>query len=510
MYNKNTKFLTPQLNFFTVRASKLIVYVIINMSKKYLQMNRNLSIILPFLSVCTFVLSCSSEAYFDIGTNWVDTNLKLVYVDSCKAKLSTIKIDSIPTYNQSVILVGKYEDLNTVTREALTGTIKSTSYIEVSNPSVSSLDLSANTFFDSLVVEMRFNGFYMGDTLKPMHLFIHQLQERIKREDAVINTEMYYNTTSFRYNPTPLAEIIFPIRPNNTASGIFMDGGIAVGPVRVKLPDTLGKEMFDKIANKDKEFDNSENFLDYFKGLVFVAGDDVGTIIGIKADTTFKINMYYHIQEEFKTEKVLTFSINAKNQFNNIVSDRTGTNLLPDKFNEDNEIDSHNTGNQSFIMGGNGLYTKIEFPNLSDILLTSTYGIVEQAILEIRPVYGTYQEFTTIPPSLTISATTLSGELESALSDSQGKSQTGNLIVDEQFPDNTRYTFDVTSFVQNQMLATVNQKLYLTLRLSDNDMQKSIQRLVIGDSDHAIETGGITYYNRIKLYLYYNMYNEKN
>ncbi|MDR0724495.1 MAG: DUF4270 domain-containing protein [Prevotellaceae bacterium] len=473
-------------------------------------MNRNLSIILPFLSVCAFVLSCSNEAYFTIGTNWVDTNLKLVYVDSCKAKLSTVRVDSTLTYNQGTILVGKYEDLNTVTGDTLTGIIRAISYIEVSNPSVSTLDLNTNTFFDSLVIEMRFNGFYMGDTLNnDMHLFIHQLEERIKREDAVVGTETYYNTTSFAYNPVPLVETTFPMRPGNTAAEIFVAGGIVIEPVRVKLPDWLGQEMFDKIANKEEEFESSENFLDYFKGLVFVAGDDVKTVIGLKADTTFKINMHYHVQEEFKTEKTLTFSINTQNQFNNIVADRTGTNLLPDMF-VDNEIDSYLTGNQSFISAGDGLYTKIEFPNLHDILLTSTYGIVEQAILEIKPVYGTYQKFTTIPASLAISVSNISGEAESTLTDSQGQSLTGSLTVDEQFPDNTRYSFDVTSFVQNQMLAPADEKLFLALRLSSNEMQNSTQRLVIGNSDHSIDAGNITYYNRIKLYLYYNMYNEKN
>jgi hypothetical protein len=433
--------------------------------------------------------------------------MKLVYIDDCRAKMSTVRIDSTPTYNQGVILLGKYEDANTITGEKLTGTIKAISYLEISNPSVST-SLGNNVFFDSLVIEMRFNGFYMGDTLNNMHLFVHQLSERMKL-DAVVGTETYYNTTSFPYNPEPLAEAIFPIRPSNTASGVMIDGGVAIEPVRIKLPDRLGQEMFDKIVNKEEEFDNSEKFLDYFKGLVFVAGEDVEAIAGIKADSTFKINLHYHVQEEFKTENVITFSINARNQFNNITTDKSGTNLLPDSF-IDNEIESDSTGNQVFISAGDGLYAKIEFPDLHDILLSSTYGIVEQAILEIRPVYGTYQQYTTIPQSLTISATNISGESESSLTDSQGQSQTGNLSLDPQFWDNTLYSFDVTAFVQNQMSAPANQKMFLTLRFSNSEMQNSTQRLVIGDSNHSINAGNITYYNRIKLKLYYNMYNEKN
>jgi hypothetical protein len=464
-----------------------------------------------FICICIFITSCSNESYFEIGSSWVDQSLKLVYIDSCRAKLSTLRIDSVPTYNQGVILAGKYEDINTITGEKLTGTIKATSYIEISSPSVTNTtNLRINTFFDSIVIEMKFSGYYMGDTLNhDMHLFVHQLEERISEKDVAVGSEMFYNTTSFAYNPKPLAEAFFPIRPSDSAAHKVIDGGIIVKPLRMRLPDYLGQEMFDKIANSEDEFDSNEKFLDYFKGLVFVAGDDVETIVGFKADTSFKMNLYYHVQEEFATNKMITFSLNASKQFNNISSDRNGTDLLPDLFTE-NEIESHLTGNQAFIAAGDGLYTKIEFPNLHDILLLSTYGIVEAATLEIRPVFGTYQKYTPLPLTLSISASSISGESESALTDTQGQSQSGNLTFDPQFWDNTLYRFDVTSFIQNQMQATANQKMYLILKLSGSEMQNSTQRLVIGDNDHSIDVGSRTYYNRIKLAIYYNMYNDQN
>ncbi|MDR1180940.1 MAG: DUF4270 domain-containing protein, partial [Bacteroidales bacterium] len=193
----------------------------------------NKSLVVPFMVI--FILSCSSDSYFKIGTAWVDTSLKMVYIDSCRAKLSTVRIDSTPTYNQGVILAGKYTDINTITGEKLTGTVKASSYIEISNPSVSNIaDLRNNTFFDSIVIEMKFNGYYMGDTLNHnMHLFVHQLEERIAEKDVAVGTDMFYNTTSFAYNPEPLAEAIFPIRPSDSASQKIIDGGVLTEPLRV-------------------------------------------------------------------------------------------------------------------------------------------------------------------------------------------------------------------------------------------------------------------------------------
>jgi hypothetical protein len=395
-----------------------------------------------------------------------------------------------------------------VTDAKLTGTITATSYLEIARPTVPT-DLENNMIFDSLVIDMRFNGYYMGDTLNnKMHLFVHQLAERVA-QDVDVGREIYYNTSSFAYDPVPLGEATFPIRPGNKGPG-YTVGGIAIDPVRIKLSDALGQELFDKMKNHDDEFDNSEKFLDYFKGLVMVAGDEVETIVGFSADTSFKMNLHYHLQEEFNTDKVITFSINTLNQFNNIISDRTGTKLLPELFVE-KEIESHLTDNQSYISAGDGLYAKIEFPYIQSILLLSDYGIVERAVLEVKPVYGTYGNlkmnngiplnYTPLPSTLTISATNLSGEAESTLSDSQGQAQTGNLVIDPQFWDNTRYTFDVTSLIQNQMTAPANQKLYLTLKFESSEMQKTTQRLVIGNNERQ---------NGIKLSLYYNMYNEKN
>jgi hypothetical protein len=466
-------------------------------------MEKKLLIALLLLT-SVLLMSCENENYFKIGTSWVDSNLKLVYIDSCSAKLSTVRIDSVPTYNQGAIMVGKYVDLNTITGDTLTGTVKALSYLEVSNLYVPT-DLGNNVFFDSLVIEMRFNGFYMGDTLSDMHLFVHQLTERIQ-QDVDVGTEAYYNTTSFAYNPTPLVEAIFPIRPSNMESGKTNAFGIPIDPVRIKLPDEMGEDLFEKIKNKDEIFDTNDKFQDYFKGLVFVAGDDVETLAGFRADSTFKVNLHYHIQEEFKTDKIISTTINSQNQFNNIHTDRTGTKLLPDLFFE-NEIDSHLTGNQSYIAAGDGLYTKIEFPSLKSILLLSDYGIVEKATMEIIPVFGTYQEYTPLPSSLAIASTNLSGSSQS-LADSQGQSQSGSLVFDPQFWDNTRYIFDVTAFVQNQMTAPIDNQLFLTVRFSDTEMRGTAQRLVIGNNAHSIDVGNRTYYNRIKLNLYYNMYND--
>ena len=461
-------------------------------------------LIAPLLFALAFA-ACSNETYFNLGSSLVEPKFKMVYIDTFSVKLSTIKLDSIPTHNKGTILVGKFSDVNTLTGGALTGTTSASSYIEIARPTYPEFANNVITEFDSLVLEMRFNGFYMGDTLTDMHLYIYRLAQRINKSESASQT--FYNVTSFRTEDTPLAEVRFPINPRNTRDSVYLPGEIAMDPVRIRLPDSLGKDMFEKMKSKATEFENSERFLDYFNGLAFKAGSDVHTIVGFKADASFKIRLFYHQKEEFDINSEIQFNVNAARQFNNIVSDRTGTGL--DMFTRESyEIDAALTQNQSYIMAGDGLYTKVEFPNIGEVLQFCDYGAVEKAILEIKPVYGTYQKYTVLPPTLSVFATVESGEAESQLLDSQNQAMTGNLVIDAQFWDNTAYNYDVSGFIQNQILATNNEKMYLTLKLPDDVMQQSTNRLVIGNSNHWLNYGNQTSYNRIKLKLYYNMYNN--
>lgn len=453
--------------------------------------------------ITVFLSSCEDDNYFDIGKGWVDTNFKLVYIDTITPLLKTVKIDSVPTYNKSTILLGKYNDVNTITGELLTGKTTAASYIEITKPSsFEDIDVN-NTVFDSLVIEMRFNRFYVGDTLKNMHLFVYQLKAPMEL-DVETGSEVYYNTMSFPTESTPLAEVTFPIRPSNTDANQTAPTGESLEPVRIKLPYSLGKEMFEKIRDKEVEFDDNKQFVDYFRGLALIPGN-MNTIAGFKCDTTFKLNLHYHIKEEFKIEKVISFSASTKNQFNHIVTDRTGTGLV-DFTAMEKEIDSRLTNNVSFIQAGDGLYTRVEFPHLGEIKLLSEYGAVEAAELRIYPVIGTFGDLYNLPETLNIYYST--GESESLLYNSRNQQQNGNLKIDYQFPDSTYYNFDVTSFIQNQMGAKEDSKMTLTLKLSDDETKTTLKRLVIGDAYKKTEIGDQAIYNRIKLNLIYNMYND--
>ncbi|MDR2466641.1 MAG: DUF4270 domain-containing protein [Prevotellaceae bacterium] len=435
-----------------------------------------------------------------MGSGWLSTNLKTVYIDTCSVTLATMKVDSVQTNNQSVMLVGRYRDVNAYSGSQLAGTITATSFAEIQRADAVS-EIANNAEFDSIVVEMRFSGTYAGDTTKNMHLKIFHLAERINNEASEVQS--FYNTNSFRTEDAPLAEAEFPVRPHNT--NWTTTGGIPVEPVRIKLPDSIGIDLFDKIRKGTEEVTNADNFAKYFKGFAFKAGDGVNQIVGLKADSTFKMILHYHIREDFVVNRTLSFSINTARQFNNIAADRSET---PLEFTPlDKEIPASSSGNQAYLAAGDGLYVKADFPTIPDLARLSDYGSVERAVLELKPVVGTY-ETVPLPRTLNVYAVSESGESESILNDAQNIPLTGNLVEDFMSREKTYYSFDITSFVQNQVFAQANQKMYLAIRLPMSDMQKTVARLALGDSSHSLQIGTQYASNKAVLKLYYNMYNE--
>ena len=457
---------------------------------------------LPLLFVLPFALACSSEVYFNMGSGWLSTNLKTIYTDTCSVKLTTMKVDSVQTNNQGVILVGRYKDVNTFNGDPLTGTITAKSFVEIQRADAVS-EIPNNAVFDSIFIEMRFSGVYAGDTTRNMHLSIFRLAERINRDDS--ETQSFYNTNSFRTEDLPFVEAVFPVRPHNTNWVIV--GGIAVEPVRVRIPDSIGLDLFDKIRKGTEEMTSADNFAKYFKGFAFKAGDGVNQIIGLKADSTFKMLIHYHVREDFVVNKTLSFSINSTRQFNNVIADRSET-LLNSFTALEKEIPASISENQAYIAAGDGLYVKVDFPTIPDLARLSDYGSVERAVLELKPVIGTYIETVPLPRTLNVYAVSESGESESILNDAQNTPLTGNLVEDYMSREKTYYSFDITSFVQNQIFAQANQKMYLAVRLPMSEMQKNVGRLAFGDSEHFMKIGTQSASNRAVLKLYYNMYNE--
>lgn len=89
---------------------------------------------------------------------------------------------------------------------------------------------------------------------------------------------------------------------------------------------------------------------------------------------------------------------------------------------------------------------------------------------------------------------------EDVITDLLGTSvQNGSLVTDEMAPENTYYSFDITSFLQNNLGAIGYNRKNLKLMLPDDLFFTTLKGVVFGDMQHTT--------NPVKLTLRYKVYN---
>ncbi len=423
------------------------------------------------LLLCT---SCRDETS-DLGGKWVESDLQNVLTDTCTVKLSTILLDSINTSNKNIAQLGYYED-------GIWGKIAASSYIEYT-PASFTPDENLTYKYDSLTISLKCNGDYIGDTLSTVKVNLYELKDNITLND----NGYLFNNSSIAYNSTPLSTINIQPRPKG--------GNI----LEYRISDELGNAWFNKMLEKSEDFDSSDNFRKYFKGIAFVPDEASNrSIIGFAiSDSSMCIKMYYH--EISSNSSDLTVKIAPTTpHFNKVKHDRENTPLqLFDK--QTKEITSDKLSNISYVQGLTGLYTKIEFPFLNNLLLLGQSVSIESATLYLYPVKGSYGKLNPLPSSLALYVADQNDVTGSQITDILGTSvQTGSLVTDDALNENTYYSFDITSFLKGNLGKVGVNIENLQLVLPESKINTSYQSVVFGDMNHP--------QSRVKLSVLYKVY----
>ncbi|HEX8529035.1 MAG TPA: hypothetical protein VF646_03400 [Cytophagales bacterium] len=111
---------------------------------------------------------------------------------------------------------------------------------------------------------------------------------------------------------------------------------------------------------------SEEAFRSLLKGIaVFPGGGDNGAILGFRAisDSTV-IRLHYHTDDLNRKPETVTFKAKKSSvRFNQLQSDRSGTLLAPLQRTRQ-AIDAALTGDETFLLSGIGLVTRLDFPYL--------------------------------------------------------------------------------------------------------------------------------------------------
>jgi len=388
----------------------------------------------------------------------------VVYIDTIEPALSTVVTDSFVTGNATSFLLGKYKD-------PYLGIISARPFFQMTIPATTA-SIPSTAQFDSACFIIHLNKYYYGDTSRTQTISINELSESMT---YTYNSNLY-NTSSFSVKAVSLGNKTLRIRPSIDDS------------ILVRINDTKGIELYNKLQQQSDEIINDDNFQNYFKGVsVSVNDKDTAAIYGLNgAAGNFILRIYYHLTIPYKEDKWIDFTSKANSySFNQVISDRTGT-LLYSSAMGIKEFLSGQTGNAAFAQYGTGVLLKMIFPSVKGIITTDKIVKLQKAELIIRPIGQTYDDFTfKLPQSLYLAQTNGTNTIGSAVLDSTLSAvQIISPRVDEIYGLNTYYRFNVTSYI-NSLLTTSGNEDNGFFLLENNDVVQ-VNRAVIGNSKQSL------------------------
>ncbi|WP_207535860.1 DUF4270 family protein [Desertivirga arenae] len=424
---------------------------------------------LIFLCFFSAFFSCKKDGTISIGN---DTgSLGVIVSDTFTVSSSTLLLDSLPTAGNGLLLVGNIRDPEL-------GLVKASTFFKLSIPG--SVSIPDDAHLDSVRIALNYSGYYYGDTLVRQELSVHQLSEKIaykavpgyidpEEENVFSSGSTYYNRSYFNSNATPL--LTFQISPKPRSKDTLF----------LKIPESLGNTLFSFVRNSATQVSTEEEFENYFKGLTINSGDAGNAVIGFK--DTVSLNLYYSYagSNGLKEKAVVSFPLSDKtSQFNRIVSDRSNLKLsaLSDK---SNIISSVVSGNKTYVQGGVGLVTKLEFPGLNYLTADPSVAI-NKAELIIQSPYGADKPFK-LPQQLILLLANKNNNPQQVYTDSYSNTSSTTLSQAADIDQVSSYTFPVTEYVSNY--AKKYQTTSFLLSLPVASIHQTLERAVIGSMDNS-------------------------
>ncbi len=412
------------------------------------------------------IISCDDSNDFDsttIGDDFIKSETTIAIVDTFTVRLSTFIDDSIATSNTSVGLVGNYID------EEL-GLVRTKSFYRL-GISADAYSMDIRDKFDSLTITMRYSGVSYGDTTKLQKINVYRLTQELKaRSDGSL-----YNISSVPHEAEPIGSVTIKPQPNNDEDLV------------IRLNDDWGKELFDSIQNKSGSILTEEKFLQYLPGLAIGSETDDGSVLAFSlADSLFYMTVHASRFEYDLIDTDFVFPmINADLQFNQIKSDRSGTNSALVSPSSHDKVYSVQTGNRSFAQGGIGMYTRIEFPGVGGVLKMDQKRFLMKAELILKPVSQSYEKVP-LPENIYLYESNRTNDLVATLLNSDDEPLTPKFVMDDIYYEDTYYMFDITTFIASELSdGHFDVEHALLVNIPANEMGSNLERIILSDSSKS-------------------------
>lgn len=407
--------------------------------------------LLGLLSLSLLAGACS-QGPTEIGIGLPDVNATTgtYLIDTVTVRTSTVLRDSVVTSNSQFLVAGRYTD-------PLLGTIEARSFFRLGQTALFTPDPTLVYDSVALVLNSTIPGtgavdtYRYGDTTKVQTLFaVYPMTT------PVSNTQPSYASrrlTQLSYDTTQLLNVTLPRRRARRGQSIF----------RIRLHDDFGRKLL--AAGQAGQISTIDNFQNYLPGLAIVPGatDNAAILRFAAVSSSAGLYLYYHSPSDATTPLSTAFVLpdvgpTSAHCFQ-ISADRStaGVRNLPTRSLQ--QVSSALTGERTFIEGGLGLQTRLEFPYLANLRQLGQRVTVTQASLVAQVPAPTLTAFLPTPPALELRLSNINNQPTStaAYTGADYKSGVSSLTG----LDQGTYTWNLTNYIQNVINNTQSNNGFL-------------------------------------------------
>lgn len=321
-----------------------------------------------FLLITVLFFSCEnpSEIGFDFDGNADATS---VYSDTLNLDISTILSDSTVNGQSNYLLTGTINDPQF-------GNVNATAYFQPTlvvyattsgTTAIDSLNVKANPIADSLRLRIVNSGLIFGDTLTRSFFNIYRLKSSMNY------SKNYNGNESIQYEGESLAR--FGVNSRSFKNATYD----SLRAVFVDLPKSIAQEILN--AAPTAGGDNSK-FNAAIKGFAIVSESTNKAVYsfttGPFSGSTSTLIANWHYTGD-TTKYVYQFDLNGPRH--SYLDFNRGSTILSQLSKSKNELSSKLTNSVSYVQGGSGISTKINFANVKNL---GTNVRVSKAVLEFN------------------------------------------------------------------------------------------------------------------------------
>lgn len=440
----------------------------------YVMNNRLKKLVVGLTFVTAVVLSACNNEDLTLNSTFVKSLTYAEYVPDAAITLSTFRLDSVQTSGYNTVWIGRH-------KKPIIGDVCSKSILKLSEPTYNWV---AKEKYDSVTIVLRHNGSYQGDTTRAITVNISPLTQPLRFAE---DESAFYNVRTFSVSDKVIGSYRFRPRPNQHPR------------LRFRLSDEFGQSLVNFIKNNQNLESGlrTTNFEKFLGGIQISSNEDAENLIAFRADSV-KIQLHSHLTtsiEEGRQTRTLTLTESEK-QYNVVWNENIESpyETLTDHYNQVSETEG---GLHSVMFEGLGYYTRINIPELENIMSINEYAHIVKAELVLYPERDSYDKHN-FPSTFYLSVVGKNNVVESTVVTSSATRVAAVLHNNELDENDVYYTADITYYV-NAALANGEIDKYEGLQLTWNTAMYSTDYnfMVFNGS------GKEKYYSYLKLYYYY-------